>query len=109
MRKDITYKSKDNITDIHDTLWIPTTEIKAIIQLSHGMVEHRDRYEDLALHLNQQGFLLCANDHLGHGDSVIDKDHLGYFAAKDAANILVEDTYSLIKKKIQCLTHNHVW
>lgn len=97
MRKDITYKSKDNITDIHATLWIPTTEIKAIIQLSHGMLEHRDRYEDLALHLNQQGFLVCANDHLGHGDSVIDKDHLGYFAAKDAANILVDDTYSLTK------------
>lgn len=97
MRKDITYKSKDNITDIHATIWIPTTEIKAIIQLSHGMVEHKDRYESLALHLNEQGFLVCANDHLGHGDSIVDKDHLGYFAAKDSATILVDDTYSLTK------------
>lgn len=97
MRKDITYKSKDNITDIHATIWVPTTNIKAIVQISHGMVEHKDRYEALALHLNEQGFLVCANDHLGHGDSVIDKEHYGYFAAKDSANILVEDTYTLTK------------
>lgn len=97
MRKELTYKSKDNITEIHATIWVPTTGIKGIVQFSHGMIEYKDRYEEFASHLNNQGFLVCANDHLGHGDSIVDKEHLGYFAAKNSADILVEDTYSLTK------------
>lgn len=97
MKKEITYKSKDNITTIHATVWIPETEIKGIIHLSHGMIEHMEKYEEFALHMNKQGFLVCGNDHLGHGSSVIDREHYGYFAAKNASNILVDDMYELTK------------
>lgn len=97
MKKDITYKSKDNITDIHATIWIPEGEIKAILQLSHGMCEHIIRYQEFAEYMNKQGILVCGNDHLGHGDSVIDKDHYGYFASKNSRQILVDDLYEFTK------------
>lgn len=95
MKKEITYKSKDNITDIHASIWIPDGEIKCILQISHGMLEHIDRYDEFAENLNKKGILVCGNDHLGHGLSVIDKEHYGYFASKNARQILINDVYEL--------------
>lgn len=95
MKKEITYKSLDGLTDIHAVIWEPTTQITAILQISHGMIEHILRYENFANELNKQGILVCGNDHLGHGYSIVDKDHYGYFAEKNADNILVNDLYTL--------------
>lgn len=98
MRSEITYKSQDNITDIHAIIWTPTLPVKAIVQISHGMVEHIERYENIALELNKYGILVCGNDDLGHGKSIVDKNHYGYFAAKNASQILIDDTHTLTNK-----------
>ncbi|MCX4248564.1 MAG: lysophospholipase [Bacilli bacterium] len=95
MKEEITYKSKDGITNIRAVIWVPKTEIKAIVQISHGMVEHIDRYQVFAASLNNKGILVCGNDHLGHGHSVIKASNLGYFADKDSENILVDDLHTL--------------
>lgn len=95
MKKEITYKSLDGITDIHAVIWEPAGTITAILQISHGMTEHISRYENFATELNKHGILVCGNDHLGHGYSVIDQDHYGYFAPKKADSILVEDLHTL--------------
>ncbi len=98
MKEEIYYKSNDGITDIHAIIWKPTNEIKAIVQISHGMVEHINRYETFAKYLNNQGILVCGNDHLGHGKSVIDKDHYGYFCAKKQDKVVVDDVHELTMK-----------
>ena len=95
MKEEFTYKSKDGITNIHAVIWKPNEDIKAIVQISHGMIEHIGRYEDFAFYLNKHGILVCGNDHLGHGKSVIDNDHYGYFAKKNSDKIVVDDVYSL--------------
>ncbi len=95
MKKEITYKSQDGLTEIHAVIWEPTIPITAILQISHGMIEHIRRYENLANELNKYGILVCGNDHLGHGYSIQDKDHYGYFAEKNADSILVEDLHTL--------------
>lgn len=97
MKEEITYKSSDGITNIHAIIWRPTTEIKAIVQISHGMVEHIERYSLFANSLNKRGILVCGNDHLGHGYSVSSKANYGYFAKKDSPKIVVDDLYSLTK------------
>lgn len=43
---------------------------KAIVQIAHGMIEHKEKYEPLALFLAQNGFVVAINDHRGHGDSI---------------------------------------
>lgn len=95
MKEEITFKSKDNITNIRAVIWMPSTEVKAILQLSHGMVEYIDRYAHFAASLNKRGILVVGNDHLGHGHSVVKATNLGYFADKDSDKILVEDLYTL--------------
>lgn len=53
---------------------------KAIVQIAHGMCEHSGRYEEFATALAKAGYLVCANDHLGHGESGL--GHRGTFAVK---------------------------
>lgn len=95
MLNEIKYQSKDNITEIHAVMWIPTTKVTAIIQIEHGMSEYIKRYEGLAEILNEKGILVCGEDHLGHGESVIDSDHYGYIAAKRGDRILIRDAKTL--------------
>lgn len=95
MKEEISYKSTDGITNIRAVIWKPTTEVKAIVQVAHGMVEFIDRYETFAASLNKRGILVCGNDHLGHGHSVVDTKSLGYFAKKNSDKILVDDLHTL--------------
>lgn len=77
--------------------YIPKTEIKAIVQISHGMCEHIGRYDDFADYLTRYGILVCGNDHLGHGNSVKSKEDYGYFGREHGAHILVRDQYVITK------------
>ena len=69
MRSEIfKYKSADNKTNIEAVRWIPDSgEYRAILQITHGMVEYKERYEPFAEFLTQNGFMVVAHDHLGHG------------------------------------------
>lgn len=68
---------------------------RGVIQLVHGMEEHIGRYEDFAKLLMSQGYIVVGHDHLGHGNSVENKEDLGYFAKEDGWEHLVEDIHIL--------------
>lgn len=102
MRKDFTYPSTNGKTQIHAIEWRPDGEIKAVLQIAHGMAEYIDRYESFASRLNEHGILVVGNDHLGHGKSINSEDELGYFAEKDGNKAVLEDMHTLtqlIKKE----------
>jgi len=93
-REDIFFDSKDGIGKIHAVRWEPETEPVAVLQIVHGMAEYVDRYEGFAEFLAGKGFVVTADDHLGHGKSV--RDNLcGYFCDNDPATVVVDDVYSL--------------
>ncbi len=94
MKNQFTFPSKDGRTNIHVTEWKPNTEIKGIVQIVHGMVEYIDRYDRFANFLNEHGFYVIGNDHLGHGRSVSHTDQLGYFAP-NGNECLIEDLHTL--------------
>lgn len=89
-KKDIYYPSTDGKTKIHAIVWEPDGEPKAILQIIHGMVEFVDRYDDFAKFLNGHGFLVCGEDHLGHGDSVQSNEYLGYFGDDGNAHVIAD-------------------
>lgn len=97
-KEEFTYDSRDNITKIHAIRWVPQKgEIKGVIQIVHGMVEHIDRYDEFARFLTEKGFVVVGNDHLGHGESINDEKNRGYFCKKDGATVLVRDVHRLKK------------
>lgn len=76
--RDIYYPSCGKGT-IHACCWEPDGNIKGVVQIVHGIAEYAQRYEEFALYLNRLGFLVVAEDHMGHGRSG-GKDCLrGYF------------------------------
>jgi len=94
MKKDFYYKSSNNWNDVHATEWKPEGEIKAVVQIVHGMTEHIERYSSFAEYLNAHGFLVVGNDHLGHGLTTVEKEEKGYFG-KDGINYLLSDIHTL--------------
>ncbi|MDD7389673.1 MAG: alpha/beta hydrolase [Lachnospiraceae bacterium] len=97
MKKHFTYLSSDGITNIHAIEWIPDREVKAILQISHGMVEYIDRYDDFARYLNQYGIYVTGNDHLGHGLSVQRDSLHGYFHKDKGNEYVIGDIHKLRK------------
>lgn len=63
---------------------------KALLQLAHGMSEHKERYIPFMEFMAQNGIGCIINDHRGHGGSIKSRDDLGYFY-KDGANALLKD------------------
>ena len=69
---------------------------KAIFQITHGMAEYIDRYEDFIEALVNDGFVVYAHDHIGHGKSINDNYPLGYFGLDNGeGNIFVKDCKKL--------------
>ena len=56
MKDEFYFPSKDGNTEIHTIEWKPEGHVKAVLQLSHGMVEYVDRYSDFAQYLCDKGF-----------------------------------------------------
>ena len=94
------FKSTSGVCDIHTVLWYPDKEKYenpvGVVQIAHGMIDHIERFEGLALYLAERGFVVAGNDHLGHGDSVNDKNDWGYFAKGNNSGLyLVKDMHKL--------------
>ena len=88
------YPSK-GVGQIHACLWLPQTKVRAVVQIVHGIAEFAERYDDFARYLNQQGFLVVAEDHMGHGQSINNGGIQGYFHG--GWFTAVEDTVQLAK------------
>lgn len=58
MKKDFNFLSADGRTRSHGIIWIPEGEVRAILQICHGMVEYIDRYDEFARYLNGHGYLV---------------------------------------------------
>ena len=53
-------------------------EPKGVVQMVHGMCEHKERYEPLMEYLAANGYACVIHDHRGHGASVKSPEDLGY-------------------------------
>ncbi len=74
--------------------WTDVAAPKGIVQIVHGMTEHAARYDAFARFLNENGYLVAADDHRGHGRT--DIDTLGWCAG-DMFRDTVRDEAELAK------------
>lgn len=95
MKREFTYPSRDGVTQIHAIEWKPEGEVKAVLQMCHGMVEYIDRYDAFARFLNEQGYYVVGHDHLGHGKSVRSEEMHGYFHETRGNECVIGDIHRL--------------
>lgn len=95
MKQEVYFPSSDGMTQIHGIIWKPEGDVKAILQICHGMVEYIDRYDEFAGYLAERGFCVAGHDHLGHGQSVQNEEQLGYFHESHGNRYVVADIHRL--------------
>lgn len=76
---------------------LPEGRPRAVLQMTHGMVEYIGRYEELALWLAERGIASVGHDHLGHGGSVNSKEDYGYFGRPDGNRLVLDDLYGVTR------------
>ena len=59
-------------------LYHSKNEPLGLIQISHGMAEHKMRYVNFINYLNQHGYHVAIYDHRGHGERIVDSK-IGFF------------------------------
>lgn len=106
----ISYPSHDNASTIRALVWEPDDAARpdfsprAVVQIVHGMSEHVERYAPFAEFLVGRGFVVCANDHVGHGKTAGARD-LGHMPLANGADVLVEDVHALREKVCERYPH----
>lgn len=92
--KEFTVKSDYDDLELSVMTLVPEEPVKAVVQLVHGMCEHKERYIPLMEFLAGHGYACIIHDHRGHGKSIKASDDLGYFY-EGGANAMIEDVYKV--------------
>ena len=92
------FKDKGDL-EIFVYKWLPdvNVQVKGVVQIAHGMAETAARYENFASALTNDGFIVYANDHRGHGKTAGEVQKLGELG-EDGFNAMVENMHELNEK-----------
>ena len=89
IRKEAYFTSCNGVNQIRVLIWQDEQKTPvAVVQIAHGVAEHIGRYDEFARFLAAEGFVVCGNDHLGHGRSVLSEELLGMVEYGDHVNML---------------------
>lgn len=83
--------SSDGIHQLAGKVYIPDGDIKGLFQIVHGMTEHIERYHGFMQEVAENGYVVFAYDHLGHGHTAVDRSELGFIAHENGWKHLVDD------------------
>ncbi|MGV3467409.1 MAG: alpha/beta hydrolase [Heyndrickxia sp.] len=88
----------DDETEIYVKKWEVENAVPyAILQISHGMAEHIERYDEFAKFLVTKGIFVYGNDHRGHGHTGERAGLHGYFSDEDGFERVVDDLFEINK------------
>ena len=93
-------------TNLPACLWMPEGEVKAVLQITHGMTEHMGRYEAFAEYLCPMGIAVAGFDLRGHGRNPGDAEVASFGEGGWTASI--EDMqlfYELLEQRLPGVPH----
>jgi len=91
--EDVSFQSRHDNLEIAVSLRFPEHPV-GIIQLVHGMSEHRERYFPFMDYLAAQGYVVIIHDHRGHGASAKSEADYGYFG-QNGVQGLIDDAHQV--------------
>ncbi len=104
-KQTITLQSLHDDLLLYGDIYIPETP-KIIVQIIHGMAEHKGRYEQFATLLANYGCVVVICDNRGHGQSINENIPLGYFAKENGWLVNLVDVHNfsmMIREKYPSL------
>jgi alpha-beta hydrolase superfamily lysophospholipase len=85
--------SSDGVNTLCGKVYVPVGEVKALFQVVHGMAEHIERYDEFMGFMADNGYVVFAYDHVGHGETGAKAGHFGYISDKFGYKTLVDDIH----------------
>lgn len=104
-REEFRLKSAHDGLELGISLRIPDEQPRGILQIVHGMAEHRERYHDFMNFVTEQGHITIIHDHRGHGETARTEADYGYFG-KNGVDGLIDDIFQVteyVKKRFSGL------
>ena len=71
MLHEVNFPSSNGRDTVVGWIYVPACEPMGIVQLVHGFGEHSRRYFHMIVALMDAGYIVAANDHVGHGATAI--------------------------------------
>ena len=87
----LSYNERDNV---QGWIYVPAAKVKGIVQLVHGFGEHSRRYLHMICKMMDAGYIVAADDHVGHGKTAIVNDTWGNWG-HNGAQTMMEDEHRL--------------
>ena len=94
MLHEVKFESHNGRDQVYGWVYVPACEPSGIIQLIHGFGEHSRRYLHMIVAFMDAGFIVAADDHVGHGKTALENDSWGNWGDK-GFDTMVEDEKKL--------------
>lgn len=96
MLHEVSFKSFNERDEVQGWIYVPAAKPAGIIQLIHGFGEHSRRYLHMISKFMDAGFIVAADDHVGHGKTAVVNNHWGDWGDK-GVHTMMEDEHTLTK------------
>ena len=94
MLHEVSFKSFNERDTVYGWIYVPACEPKGIVQLIHGFGEHSRRYFHLIVRLMEAGYIVAADDHVGHGKTALENNTWGDWG-NQGFHTMMEDEHQL--------------
>ena len=94
MLHEVKFKSYNERDYVHGWIYVPASKIKGVVQLVHGFGEHSRRYFHMIVGLMEAGYVVAADDHVGHGKTAVENNTWGNWGHK-GCETMMEDEHTL--------------
>lgn len=94
MLHEVKFQSFNERDEVYGWIYVPAAEPKGIVQIIHGYGEHSRRYLHMIVKFMDAGFIVAADDHVGHGKTALENDTWGDWGDK-GCHTMMEDEHRL--------------
>ncbi|MCI6886569.1 MAG: alpha/beta hydrolase [Lachnospiraceae bacterium] len=77
MLHEVSFPSYNKRDQVQGWVYVPAAKPKGIVQLIHGFGEHSRRYFHMIVKFMDAGYIVAADDHVGHGKTAMMNDTWG--------------------------------
>ena len=96
MLHEVSFRSFNERDEVQGWIYVPAAKPVGVIQLIHGFGEHSRRYLHMIVKFLDAGFIVAADDHVGHGKTAVVNNHWGDWGHK-GFHTMMEDEHTLTK------------
>lgn len=94
MLHEVNFQSFNERDTVYGWIYVPACKPKGIVQLIHGFGEHSRRYFHMIVQFMEAGYIVAADDHVGHGKTALENNIWGDWGAM-GCHTMMEDEYTL--------------